>query len=58
MGIEFDARNTTTKRLIELLEEAQDVANILHKTVTVTTDTGIVEVPPDEKEYKGKPPTS
>ena len=48
--INIFATDADYKRLQELLEEAQDVANMLHRTVTVHTFCGIVEVHENEKE--------
>lgn len=50
--INLFAGDADSKRLQELLEEAQDIANILHRTVTVHTSDGIVEVHYEEEKEK------
>ena len=42
----IDARDTDPKRLMELIEEAKEVANILKKEVEVETDEGSIVVKP------------
>ena len=41
-----------SKRLQELMEEAQEIANTLRRTVTVHTSDGIVEVHYEEEKEK------
>ena len=42
----IDARDTDPKRLMELIEEAQEVANILKKEVVVELDEGRMTIQP------------
>lgn len=46
----FYVQDCTEEELKEFLKEAKVVANIVHHTVTVHTDTEIYEVNEDEKE--------
>ena len=49
---EFYLQDCTDEELKQTLEEAKEVARIVHNTVTVHTATEVYEVHDDEKEEK------
>ena len=52
--IEFYIQDCNDEELKEFLKEAKAVANIVHRKVTIHTDTEVYEVNEDEKEQEEK----